>query len=100
VYLNDEEAEGLRALARATGKSQAELIREGVRRLLRKPPKRTFHSLAQAPPAIRAGGAPTSWQSGGWAGKPAAEAVALIVDAGALYSQADRLDPSTTPSSP
>jgi Arc/MetJ-type ribon-helix-helix transcriptional regulator len=47
VYLNDEEAEGLRALARATGKSQAELIREGVRRLLRKPPKRTFHSLAQ-----------------------------------------------------
>jgi Arc/MetJ-type ribon-helix-helix transcriptional regulator len=47
VYLNDEEAEGLRALARATGRSQAELIREGVRRLLRKPPKRTFHSLAQ-----------------------------------------------------
>ena len=47
VYLSDEEAEGLRALARATGRSQADLIREGVRRLLRKSPKRTFHSMAQ-----------------------------------------------------
>ena len=35
VYLREEEAEGLRMLAGATGESQAELIREGVRRLLR-----------------------------------------------------------------
>jgi Arc/MetJ-type ribon-helix-helix transcriptional regulator len=47
VYLSDDEAEGLRALARATGRSQAELIREGVRRLLLKSPKRIFHSMAQ-----------------------------------------------------
>jgi hypothetical protein len=46
VYLSDEEADGLRALSRATGRSQAELIREGIRRMLRgKSPKRTFHSM-------------------------------------------------------
>jgi len=47
VYLSDEEAEGLRELARATGRSQAELIREGVRRLLRRAPKRAFHSMGK-----------------------------------------------------
>jgi Arc/MetJ-type ribon-helix-helix transcriptional regulator len=47
VYLSDEEADGLRALARSTGRSQAELIREGVRRLLRKAPRRTFHSMGK-----------------------------------------------------
>lgn len=47
VYLSDEEAEGLRELARATGRSQAELIREGVRRLLRRTPKRAFHSMGK-----------------------------------------------------
>jgi len=31
VYLSDEEAEGLRRAATATGQSQAELIRAGVR---------------------------------------------------------------------
>jgi hypothetical protein len=34
VYLTDEEAEGLRRVAMATGKSQAELIREGVRHVI------------------------------------------------------------------
>jgi Arc/MetJ-type ribon-helix-helix transcriptional regulator len=60
VYLSDEEAEGLRALARATGRSQADLIREGVRRLLRKNPKRTFHSMAQG---ASDGPAPRRWSA-------------------------------------
>lgn len=46
VYLREEEAEALRALASATGKSQAELIREGVRRVLARRPRRRFHSMA------------------------------------------------------
>jgi len=47
--LNDDEAEGLRQLALVTGKSQAELIRDGVRRLLETEngAKRTFHSLGK-----------------------------------------------------
>ena len=47
VYLTDDEAEGLRRLAVREGRPQAELIREGVRRVIAevgaKP--RTFHSL-------------------------------------------------------
>lgn len=45
VYLADQEAEGLRRLAAEAGKSQAELVREGVRRLLGQHRKRKFHSL-------------------------------------------------------
>jgi hypothetical protein len=47
VDLREEEAEGLRMLAGATGESQAELIREGVRRLLREGVSRTFHSMGK-----------------------------------------------------
>lgn len=47
MYLGEEEAEGLRRLAAASGESQAELIREGVRRLLREGPERTFHSMGK-----------------------------------------------------
>jgi Ribbon-helix-helix protein, copG family len=47
VYLNEDEIEGLRRAAAETGKSQAELIREGVRRLLREGPKRKFHSMSR-----------------------------------------------------
>lgn len=47
VYLNEDEAEGLRRLAATTGESQAELIREGVRRLLRGGSGRTFHSMGK-----------------------------------------------------
>ena len=47
VYFNDDEAEGLRRLAAMTGKSQAELIREGVRQLLREGPERVFRSMGK-----------------------------------------------------
>jgi Arc/MetJ-type ribon-helix-helix transcriptional regulator len=47
VYLGEEEVEGLRRLAAATGESQAELIREGVRRLLREDVGRTFYSMGR-----------------------------------------------------
>jgi len=47
VYLTDEEAEGLRRLAVREGKAQAELIREGVRRVIAEvdAQPRTFRSL-------------------------------------------------------
>ena len=47
VYLNDDEAEALRALAAATGRSQAELIRDAIRRAVTSAPERRFHSLGQ-----------------------------------------------------
>ncbi|MGH3145960.1 MAG: CopG family transcriptional regulator [Rubrobacter sp.] len=47
VYLNEDEAEGLRRLAAETGESRAELIREGVRRMLREGPERTFRSMGR-----------------------------------------------------
>lgn len=45
VYLKEDEADGIRKLAAVTGKSQAELIREGVRRVLARSTKRKFHSM-------------------------------------------------------
>lgn len=55
VYLSEEEAAGLRRLATATGRSQAELIREGVRRLMHEEPPRRFRSraLGSGPPYAR-----------------------------------------------
>jgi hypothetical protein len=47
VYLNDEEAEALRQLAAATGRSQAELIREAVRHVAGQVPPRRFRSLGK-----------------------------------------------------
>ena len=47
VYLHEEEVEGLRLLSGATGVSQAELIREGVRWLLREGVSRKFHSMGK-----------------------------------------------------
>ena len=47
VYLREEEAEGLRLLSGATCESQAELIREGIRRLLREGVSRRFHSMGK-----------------------------------------------------
>lgn len=48
VYLSDEESDGLRRMAAATGRSQAALIREAVRRLTARPAKRVFHSMGVA----------------------------------------------------
>ena len=47
MYLGEEEVDGLRRLAAESGESQAELIREGVRRLLREGKTRTFHSMGK-----------------------------------------------------
>jgi len=62
VYLTDEEAEGLRRLAVREGRAQAELIREGVRRVIAdiEARPRTFRSMG----AGRGGGAkPRRWTS-------------------------------------
>jgi hypothetical protein len=47
VYLNQDEAEGLRRVSVMTGRSQAELIREGVRRVIAamETEPRVFHSM-------------------------------------------------------
>ena len=47
VYWKEDEVILLRLLASATGVSQAELIREGVRRLLREGLSRSFHSTGK-----------------------------------------------------
>lgn len=47
VYLGEEEVDGLRRLAAVSGESQAELVREGVRRLLREGMERRFHSMGK-----------------------------------------------------
>ena len=47
VYLDDEEVAALRRLAAATGRSQAEIIREAVRQATAAAPKRVFHSMGK-----------------------------------------------------
>ena len=62
MYLTEDEAEGLRRLSGATGRSQADLIREGVRSLLsgEDASRRTFHSMGKG----HGGGRPYSrWRS-------------------------------------
>ncbi len=64
VYLADDEAEGLRRLAAVSGKSQADLIREGVRRVIAEehPEQRVFLSLGKG----HGGGKPYKrWRPGG-----------------------------------
>jgi len=64
VYLTDDEAEGLRRLSAMTGKSQADLIREGIRRVTSEDgaEQRTFRSLGKG----RGGGRPYSrWRPAG-----------------------------------
>ena len=46
VYIDESQAERLGRLANASGRSQAELIREGLDHVLAEAPPRTFHSLA------------------------------------------------------
>lgn len=62
VYLTDDEAEGLRRLAVREGRPQAELIREGVRKVIAEieTQPRTFRSLG----AGRGGGSKSAtWTS-------------------------------------
>ncbi len=49
VYLTSEEAESLSSMSARTGRSRAELIREGVRLVTEdtEPKTRTFHSLGK-----------------------------------------------------
>lgn len=67
VYLTSDEAEGLRRLAVREGRSQAELIREGIRRVIEdvdaKP--RTFRSMGAGRGGMTAGAQaqPRGWPS-------------------------------------
>ena len=49
VYLNNDEAEGLKRVAAVTGRAQADLIREGVRKVIAdsQPSARVFRSLGK-----------------------------------------------------
>ncbi len=49
VYLDNDEAEGLKRVAAATGRAQADLIREGVRKVIAEtqPNVRVFKSLGK-----------------------------------------------------
>lgn len=47
VYINESQAERLGRLATSSGRSQAELIREGVERVLAEAPSRTFRSMGK-----------------------------------------------------
>jgi hypothetical protein len=61
VYLTDEEAETLRRAAEATGRSQSQLIREGIRQIAMNAgsEQRRFHSMGKG----HGGGRPyTPWQ--------------------------------------
>lgn len=62
VYLTQDEAEGLRRLAVREGRPQAELIREGIRRVIAdaSEPTRKFHSLAAG---SSGGRKPSRWTS-------------------------------------
>jgi hypothetical protein len=63
VYLSDQEAEQLRLLSLRDGRPQAELIREGVRRVIAEgdPGRRRYRSLGKG----RGGGEPYApWRHG------------------------------------
>ncbi len=62
VYLTEDEAEGLRRLAVREGRPQAELIREGVRRVIAdiEAQPRVFRSLATGRGGARK---PAAWTS-------------------------------------
>ena len=61
VYLNDDDAEALRSLEAATGRSQAELIRDAIRRAVASAPERRFRSLGQG---VGTGAARPRWSPG------------------------------------
>jgi len=62
VYLNDEEVQALRQLAAATGRSQADLIREAIRHAAAQAPARRFRSLGKG---RGPGGTVRRWQPAG-----------------------------------
>ncbi|HUQ43657.1 MAG TPA: ribbon-helix-helix protein, CopG family [Candidatus Limnocylindria bacterium] len=62
VYLTAEEADGLRRLAVREGRAQAELIREGIRRVIAEAgePEREFRSLGAGASGVQK---PRRWSS-------------------------------------
>ena len=61
MYLSDEEAEALRRTSIRTGRSQSDLIREGIRWVGR-PGKRKFHSMGAG---RGLGGTTPTWDADG-----------------------------------
>jgi hypothetical protein len=84
VYLNDEEVESLRQLAAATGRSQAELIREAIRHVAAQAPPRQFRSLGKG---SGTGTAVRSWN-------PAAVYAKLFPDSDSASSSDSDVGPS------
>lgn len=60
VYIDESQAERLGRLATSSGRSQAELIREGVDRVLSEAPSRTFRSMGKG---RSGGGADRRWDA-------------------------------------
>jgi hypothetical protein len=83
--------ERLGRLATSSGRSQAELIREGVDRVLSEAPSRTFRSMGKG----RSGGnVDRRWDADELSqGSGLTPSMTLIVDAGTLFAQADADDP-------
>ncbi len=66
VYLDDEDVECLKRLAETTGRSQSELIREGIRRVVQEVPGRTFHSMGTGRSGPRGAGEDVTLMSRSW----------------------------------
>ena len=62
VYIEESQAERLGRLASASGRSQAELIREGLEHVLDQAPPRAFHSMGVG---RSDGRAPRRWDADG-----------------------------------
>jgi len=62
VYIDESQAERLGRLASASGRSQAELIREGLEHVLDQAPPRTFRSMGVG---RSDGRAPRRWDADG-----------------------------------
>jgi Ribbon-helix-helix protein, copG family len=60
VYIEDAQAERLGRLAASSGRSQAELIREGLERVLGEAPPRSFQSMGVG---RSGGGRPRRWDA-------------------------------------
>ena len=60
VYLTEDEAEALRRMSALTGRTQAELLREGLHRVVDEAPARVFYSMGKG---HSGGKQPRRWSS-------------------------------------